>query len=103
MVFEETGPVEVVGFVSCGECTGEQAIEGTKVMVDRGAEVIIFRQCFSKVRAIGYTCSAFSSYSRLGREYQQSPDGYPCPHYANMRDSILRLVGKEIPLIECTF
>lgn len=36
--FEETGPVEVIGFVSCGGCPGKRAVTRAKMMVDRGAE-----------------------------------------------------------------
>lgn len=78
--FEDTGPVEIVGFVSCGGCPGKRAIARAKMMVDIGAEAIVFTSCISK----------------------GTPIGYPCPHYANMRDAIIKKVGSEVEIIEYT-
>jgi predicted metal-binding protein len=78
--FEETGPVEVVGFVSCGGCPGKRAIMRAKTMVERGAEAIVFVSCVTK----------------------GNPIGYPCPHYANMRDAVMKKVGPDIKIIEWT-
>lgn len=80
MAFEETGPVEIVGFVSCGGCPGKRAIHRTKLMVERGAEIIVFASCISK----------------------GNPIGYPCPHYANMRDAIIKKIGHDVQVIEWT-
>ena len=80
LAFEKTGPVEIVGFVSCGGCPGKRAIARAKLMVDRGAEAIVFASCISK----------------------GNPIGYPCPHYANMRDAIAKAIGPEIEVIEYT-
>ncbi len=80
LAFETTGPVEVVGFVSCGGCPGKRAIVRAKMMVDRGAEIIVFASCISK----------------------GNPIGYPCPHYANMRDAIIKKVGPDIKILEYT-
>lgn len=80
LAFEETGPVEVMGFVSCGGCPGKRVIARAKLMVDSGAEAIVFASCISK----------------------GNPIGYPCPHYANMRDAVIKKVGSEIKIIEWT-
>lgn len=50
------------------------------MMVDIGAEAIVFTSCISK----------------------GTPIGYPCPHYANMRDAIIKKVGSEVEIIEYT-
>lgn len=78
--FEETGPVEIIGFFSCGGCPGKRAVARTKLMVDRGAEAIVFASCI-----------------RRG-----NPIGYPCPHYVNMRDAVMKKVGSDIKIIEWT-
>ncbi|HHU36826.1 MAG TPA: CGGC domain-containing protein [Treponema sp.] len=80
MAFKETGPVEIVGFVSCGGCPGKRAIARAKMMVARGAEAIVFASCISK----------------------GNPIGYPCPHYENMRDATAKAVGPEIKIMEWT-
>ena len=78
--FEKTGPVEVIGFVSCGGCPGKRAIARAKLMVHRGAEAIVFASCISK----------------------GNPIDYPCPHYANMRDAVIKAIGPNIEVIEYT-
>jgi len=40
MAFAETGPAEIVGFVSCGGCPGKRAVSRAMMMVERGAEAI---------------------------------------------------------------
>jgi len=80
LAFEEIGPVEIVGFVSCGGCPGKRAISRAKMMVERGAEVIVFASCISR----------------------GNPIGFPCPHYAAMRDAVAKKVGPGVELIEYT-
>ena len=80
LAFAHTRPVEIVGFVSCGGCPGKRAIARAKIMVNRGAEAIAFGSCVSR----------------------GNPIGYPCPHYANMRDAIVKKIGSEIEIIEYT-
>ena len=80
MAFEETGPVQIVGFVSCGGCPGKRAVARAKLMVERGAEAIVFASCISK----------------------GNPLGFPCPHYATMRDAISRHVGAGTQIIDYT-
>jgi predicted metal-binding protein len=80
LAFEETGPVEVTGFVSCGGCPGKRAVARAKVMVERGAKAIVFASCVSRGNQIGF----------------------PCPHYATMRDAVAKAVGPDIRIIEYT-
>jgi predicted metal-binding protein len=76
--FQETGPVEIVGFVSCGGCPGKNAVPRAKEMVTRGAETIVFVSCISK----------------------GNPIGYPCPHFDSIKDAVIRAVGPEIKIID---
>ncbi len=80
LAFEETGPVEVVGFVSCGGCPGKRAISRANILVERGATVIVFASCVSR----------------------GNPIGYPCPHYANMREAVAKAIGSNARIIEYT-
>ena len=56
------------------------AVARAKMMVERGAQAIVFASCISK----------------------GNPIGYPCPHYANMRDAVAKAIGSEIRIIEST-
>lgn len=78
--FEATGPVEVMGFVSCGGCPGKRAVGRAKIMVERGAKAIAFASC-------------------IGRG---TPIGMVCPHFVAMRESIQKALGPEIALIDYT-
>ncbi|OIN99458.1 MAG: CGGC domain-containing protein [Desulfovibrionaceae bacterium CG1_02_65_16] len=80
LVFAEMGPVELVGFVSCGGCPGKRAVARAKMLVDRGAEAIAFASC-------------------MGRG---NPIGFPCPHFAAIRDAVARKLGPEIELLDHT-
>jgi len=80
LAFAEIGPSEIIGFVSCGGCPGKRAIPRAKMMVDRGAEVIVLASCISK----------------------GNPIGFPCPHIDKMKESIIRKVGEEIRIIDWT-
>ena len=78
--FEETGPVEIVGFVSCGGCPGKRAVSRAKMMVDRGAEVIVFASCM-----------------RNG-----NPIGFPCPHFDMIKDAVGKALGSRARVIDWT-
>ena len=54
--FEELGPVEIIGFVSCGGCPGKRAVARAQEMANRGAKVIAFASCVFKGRPIGMPC-----------------------------------------------
>ncbi|MFW5698718.1 MAG: CGGC domain-containing protein [Planctomycetota bacterium] len=80
LAFAETGPVEVVGFVSCGGCPGKRAPGRAKVMLDRGVEAIVFASCISR----------------------GNPIGFPCPNFDRMRAAIVAKVGPDVPIIDYT-
>lgn len=80
LAFEGSGPVEIVGFVSCGGCPGKRAVARAKLMVDRGAEAIVFASCVSR----------------------GNPIGFPCPHFAHMREAVARKVGPQIEILDYT-
>ncbi len=78
--FEATGPVEIIGFLTCGACPGKRAVSRAKLMVDRGAEAIVFASCMSK----------------------GNPIGFPCPHFESIKNAVRKKVGDEIMIIEWT-
>ncbi len=78
--FEETGPVDIIGFTSCGGCPGKKAIARAKMMVERGAKIIFFASCISK----------------------GSPIGFACPHFDQMKDSIRKTLGDDIQIKDYT-
>lgn len=78
--FEETGPVEVIGFVSCGGCPGKRAVPRAKMLVERGAEVVAFASCISK----------------------GNPIGIPCPHFRSMKEAIANRLGEDIKILDYT-
>ncbi|BAE82415.1 hypothetical protein DSY0626 [Desulfitobacterium hafniense Y51] len=80
LAFAETGPVEVIGFLSCGGCPGKKAISRAKLMVDRGAEIIAFASCIKK----------------------GNPIGFPCPHFAQINEAVVKKVGSEVQVIDWT-
>lgn len=79
-VFDNSGPVEIIGFVTCGGCPGKRAVARAKVMVDRGAQVIAFGSCVSK----------------------GNPIDFPCPHFEQMKASVVKKIGTEIEVLEYT-
>lgn len=78
--FAATGPVEVVGFVSCGGCPGKRAVARAKMMVERGAQAIVFASCIGK----------------------GTPLGFPCPNVTAMVDAVRRKIGPDVQVIEHT-
>lgn len=80
MAFEETGPVEIVGFLSCGGCSGKKAVTRAKMMVDRGAEAIVFASCMKN----------------------GNPIGYPCPHFAAIKGAVEKRLGADTKIIDWT-
>lgn len=78
--FEQFGPVEVMGFVSCGGCPGKTAVARAKLMVDRGAEIIAFASCVGK----------------------GNPIGFPCPHFENIVSSTKKKLKPEIIILDYT-
>ncbi|OGS25444.1 MAG: CGGC domain-containing protein [Elusimicrobia bacterium RIFOXYB2_FULL_50_12] len=78
--FEETGPVEIVGFVSCGGCPGKRVVTRAKMMVERGAQAITFASCIKK----------------------GNPIGFPCPHFDKMKEATEKKLGQDIKIITWT-
>ncbi len=78
--FENTGPVEIIGFTGCGGCPGKKAVQRAKLLIDKGAEAIVFASCISK----------------------GVPIDYPCPHYDKMREVITKKIGSDIEIIGYT-
>ena len=78
--FEEIGPVEISGFVTCGGCPGKRAVSRAKMLVERGADAIVFASCITR----------------------GNPIGFLCPHYASIKDAVIRALGLEIQIIEYT-
>ena len=80
LAFAETGPVEVVGFVSCGGCPGKRAAARAKLMVDRGADAIVLASCISR----------------------GNPIGFKCPHFSSIKDAVKKVIGTDVEIIEYT-
>jgi predicted metal-binding protein len=78
--FEETGSVEIVGFINCGGCPGKNAVGRAKEVVKRGAEAIVFTSC-------------------MGRG---NPIGFACLHFEIIKEAVTRAVGPEIKIIDYT-
>ncbi|MFP4687361.1 MAG: CGGC domain-containing protein [bacterium] len=66
--FEETGPVEIVGFLSCGGCPGKKVPLRAQMMVDKGAEIIAFGSCMGNGNPIDYSCPHFDKIKSLTRQ-----------------------------------
>lgn len=77
--FADHGPVQIVGFVSCGGCPGKRAVARAEMLVKKGAEAIFLASCI----------------------FKGTPIGMPCPHAQAMRDAIAAKIG-EVPLIDWT-
>ncbi len=56
LAFEQIGPAEIVGFLSCGGCPGKKAVMRARMMVDHGAEAVVFTSCMKNGTPIGYPC-----------------------------------------------
>lgn len=80
LAFEEIGPSELVGMVSCGGCPGKRAVSRAQLMVDRGAEVIALASCISK----------------------GNPIGMPCPHFAEIKAAVAKKLGDNVILLDYT-
>ena len=74
------GPVEIIGFVSCGGCPGKRAVSRAKLMVDRGASVIALASCI----------------------FRGTPIGFACPHREIIKESIKKGVGESVTVLDYT-
>lgn len=74
LAFEQLGPVEIVGFVSCGGCPGKAAVKRAEEMIKRGAEVIAFASCIFKGNPIGMPCpNAEAMKAAVARKFPETP------------------------------
>lgn len=80
LAFEEMGPSEIVGIVSCGGCSGKHAVNRARLLVERGAEVIALASCI----------------------FKGTPIGFPCPHAEEMKKAIVNKVGENIRVLDYT-
>ncbi len=78
--FQDIGPSEIVGFISCGGCPGKKAVARAVEMAKRGAEVIAFGSCVTK-----------------GLPWQ-----YTCPHIDQIRKSTEAILGDKVTLLDWT-
>ena len=78
--FAETGPVEIVGFVSCGGCPDKRAVARATMLAKRGAEVVALASCLKK----------------------GLPVGIPCPHIEAMGKAIRAKLPKEVLFLDWT-
>jgi predicted metal-binding protein len=79
-VFEETGPVEVVGFLSCGGCPGKKAVSRAKMLEEKGADVVVLASCISR----------------------GNPIGFPCPHFEAIKDAVAKKLGPKTRVLDWT-
>lgn len=80
LAFEEIGPSEVVGFVSCGGCPGKRAVKRAEMLIERGAEVVTFASCMKK----------------------GNPIGFPCPHFDKIKESVEKRLDGKASIIDWT-
>jgi len=80
LAFEEIGKSEIIGFLSCGGCPGKKAVTRAKMMVERGAEAIVFASCISR----------------------GNPIGFACPHFSQMKEAVRKKLGDSIVIIDYT-
>lgn len=74
------GPVELVGFASCGGCPGKKAVLRAREMVRRGADTIALASCIGK----------------------GTPIGYPCPFAGQIQECLRRDLGEDIAILDHT-
>lgn len=77
--FEEVGPVEVIGYVTCGGCPGKEILSRSEKMVEKGAEIIVLSSCI-----VG---------NHPGGRY------YPCPFLSQIRSLLQTYIGQETQII----
>lgn len=72
--------IELVGFCNCGGCPAKKAVLRARVLVERGADTIVFASCIQK----------------------GTPIGYPCPFAKKMKELIERDLGDAVRLLDYT-
>lgn len=78
--FRKTGPVEIIGFLSCGGCPGKKAVHRAELLVNDGAKIIVFASCISK----------------------GNPIGFACPHFKQMRQAVRKKLPHGINILDWT-
>lgn len=78
--FEDLGACEVIGFVSCGGCPGKRAVARAKMLVDRGAEALLFASCMGK----------------------GTPYSFKCPHFSEISQAVRTVVGNQVKVLDHT-
>jgi predicted metal-binding protein len=80
--FKEIGPVEVIGFLSCGGDPGKKVARRAKMMVEKGAEAIVLGSCMTK---------------------DNIPEGtFACPNIEKIKEILNRTVGDKVQIIDWT-
>lgn len=79
-VFKETGPVEIMGFVTCGGCPGKKVLMRARLLVRKGADIIVLASCMSR----------------------ESPVGFPCPHFEQIKKMVRQKVPGSITILDWT-
>lgn len=74
------GEIEIIGLTTCGGCPGKKAVARAAEMVKRGADTIVLCSCITK----------------------GNPIGFACPHAEQMKEAIIKKVGKQAELIDWT-
>jgi len=72
--------INIVGFTSCGGCPGKKAALRAQMLVERGADTIVFASCIQK----------------------GTPIGYPCPFATEMKALVENIVGGGVRILDYT-
>ena len=75
-----TEDIEIVGFVNCGGCPGKKAALRAKMLVERGADTIVFASCIQR----------------------GTPIAYPCPFAKKMKELVQKTVGPNVTILDYT-
>lgn len=78
--FAETGPVEIIGFLSCGGCPGKKVLQRAKLLVRKGVDRIVLASCISK----------------------GGPGDFPCPYFRQIRDMLEEKIPPGIKILDWT-
>ncbi len=72
--------IEIVGFNTCGGCSGKKAVTRAAEMVKRGADTIVLASCITK----------------------GNPIGFACPYAQEIKEAIINKLGDSITIIDYT-
>lgn len=74
------GDIELVGFTNCGGCPGKKAVLRARMLVERGADTLVFASCIQK----------------------GNPIGYPSPFAKKMKELIQKDLGDTVSYLDYT-